>query len=385
MEERIYFATSWVTDNDPERLRAASTDYPADILQTYLQLPQALPDRVRNLALDLTVAEPTPYDKAIALESYLRQFPYSLEVEKPPPGADVADYFLFEAKEGYCDYYATAMTVMARAIGLPARFVIGYASGYYDVEEAVYQITEAEAHSWTQIYFPGTGWVNFEPTAGRPAIDRESAPAGRAGPASPAPAGSALEEDELANEAGWPTFRLDDLTRVHPFWWGLLALLALFIVANIDFWRLRLLQPAALTEALYQRLVARAVQTGLPAQPGDTPYEFARNFVTYIHQEIPKSRLARFRVSAFWRPVIYPVDEPTFRGVHQLAHIFVHQKYAPPDKFSYDKDDLLVIWEELEPELTRAARILSLTRRYPKLLSRQNGAMRPGDPHDAAQ
>ena len=374
LAERSYEATSWIFEADPDQLRAAGTDYPPDISQSYLQLPLRLPDRVRNLALDLTVTEPTPYDKALALESYLRRYPYNLEVSKPPVGADVTDYFLFELQEGYCDYYATSMVVLARAAGLPARFVIGYVSGNYDVQQAAYLVTEAEAHSWAQIYFPELGWIDFEPTAGRAAISREHDPIERRTEEVPLEDLSLIMEDQGQII---PTNPLDllRLPQVHPFWWGLLALILLFIVANIDFWRLRLQKPAKLSETLYQRLAKQAGQIGLPTRPGDTPYEFAGNLVAYIQGEIPKSRLARFRVAGFWRLEIHPIDEPTYRGVYDLARIFVRRQYAPPERFSYDRDDLLIIWEDLGPELTRAGRILRLTRRYPKLFRRRNGRL----------
>ena len=78
----------------------------------------------------------------------------------------------FDLQKGYCDYYATSMMVLARAAGLPARMVIGYSSGSYDVGLEVYVVTEAQAHSWVEIYFPDYGWVEFEPTAGRPTRER---------------------------------------------------------------------------------------------------------------------------------------------------------------------------------------------------------------------
>jgi hypothetical protein len=95
-----------------------------------------------------------------------------LEVEPPPPGRDVVDHFLFTARQGYCDYYATSMVVLARAVGLPARMVIGYASGEYYAPTAEYIVRQEDAHSWAEVYFAGIGWVEFEPTASQPAIER---------------------------------------------------------------------------------------------------------------------------------------------------------------------------------------------------------------------
>lgn len=156
-----------------DELRNASTEYPEEIRDRYLQLPGELPGRVVQLAKQIAREKPTPYDKAKAIESYLRtNYPYDLEVPAPPGDEDVADYFIFELRRGYCDYYATAMVVMARANGLPSRFVSGYASGSYDAPNARYRVRELDAHSWPEIYFPGIGWIEFEPTASQPEIER---------------------------------------------------------------------------------------------------------------------------------------------------------------------------------------------------------------------
>jgi transglutaminase-like putative cysteine protease len=368
LEGESYIAQSWLVEPTPDQLRAAGTDYPTYISDNYLHLPRTLPTRVRSLALEVAARAPTsPYDKALELENYLREFPYNLDINKPPSGSDITEYFLFELQEGYCDYYATTMTVMARAIGLPARFVVGYVTGSYDPTAAAYIISEAEAHSWTQIYFPDIGWVNFEPTAGRPAIVREVAVEddgfnnqGNLGVQS---AGN--NSDDIPIRRSWWRFNLNDLPPVHPLWWGVLVVVGLFVIANFDFWRLRLLKPEVLSTTLYQRLLNRAEQAGLHPPPGDTPYEFAHEFTRYLFREIPKSRLAHFRVQEFWRWEIHAIDEPTYRGISQLADQFVRQQYAPPERFPADRDALLSIWEELGPELNRATRILWLTRRYP--------------------
>jgi transglutaminase-like putative cysteine protease len=167
-----YTAVSYVPQVSASRLRAAAGDYPSGITGRYLQLPESTPERVLALARELTRAAPTPYDRAVSIESYLRTFPYTLEVEPPPFGRDVADYFLFTTQQGYCDYYATSMVVLARAAGLPARMVVGYASGDYDPQTAEYIVRQEHAHSWAEIYFAGIGWVEFEPTAAQPLILR---------------------------------------------------------------------------------------------------------------------------------------------------------------------------------------------------------------------
>ena len=159
-----------------EQLRAASTEYPNHIRDVYFSLPNTVPERVHELAQEITRGKETPYDKAKAIETYLRtNYPYDLEIGAPPEGQDVADYFLFDLKRGYCDYYATAMVVLARSSRLPARFVSGYAPGEYDAPNAQYIIRELHAHSWAEVYFPEIGWVEFEPTGHEPEIVREEA------------------------------------------------------------------------------------------------------------------------------------------------------------------------------------------------------------------
>ncbi|MEE8390084.1 MAG: transglutaminase domain-containing protein, partial [Anaerolineae bacterium] len=115
IEASTYQADSLVPAAGEEQLRSAGSDYPEWVRNRYLSLPDWLPDRVLVLARDLTATEPTPYDRALAIESYLRAFPYSLDVPLPPPDQDVVDYFIFDLRRGYCDYYATAMVVLARA------------------------------------------------------------------------------------------------------------------------------------------------------------------------------------------------------------------------------------------------------------------------------
>ncbi|RME55203.1 MAG: transglutaminase domain-containing protein, partial [Caldilineae bacterium] len=166
-------------------------------LQIHLQLPDTITDRTRDLAAALTREASTPYDKASAIEAYLRTLPYDLEVPGPPANADVADFFLFDLGRGYCDYYTTAFVVLARLNGLPARFATGYISVYWNFEEQAWTITEAEAHSWPEVYFPDLGWIPFEPTAGRPPLERVAAPTftpAEGGAPLPPPAEEALPE-----------------------------------------------------------------------------------------------------------------------------------------------------------------------------------------------
>jgi hypothetical protein len=161
---------------DAESLRQGHTSYPTWVTPRYLQLPDSLPERVRLLADDITQNATTPYDKAVAIEQYLRQIPYNDQIAGPAPDQDGVDYFLFESKQGYCEYYASAMVVMLRSVGVPARYVRGYSQGLKG-DDGLYHVQEKDGHAWPEVFFPGYGWVEFEPTAGQPEVVRPNSQA----------------------------------------------------------------------------------------------------------------------------------------------------------------------------------------------------------------
>jgi transglutaminase-like putative cysteine protease len=165
-----YAVEAFASRASSEELRTAVTDLP-DWVNRYLQVPD-LPKRVSDLATTIGRGRRTAYDKAQAVETFLRKYPYTLEVKTAPPDRDAIEYFLFEGKQGYCDYFATAMVVLLRAQGIPARLATGYVTGTYDPESSRYLITEEEAHSWPEVFFPGYGWIPFEPSGYRPPIVR---------------------------------------------------------------------------------------------------------------------------------------------------------------------------------------------------------------------
>ncbi len=136
------------------------------IKDRYLGLPNELPDRVYQLAQDLTKDYSTKYEKLKAIEQYLiANYTYTLNVDSLPEGKDFADYFLFESKQGYCTYYATAMAVLGRCIGIPTRYVEGYLGVFDKKDGDMYLVTNSQAHAWAEAYFEGVGWIPFEATA----------------------------------------------------------------------------------------------------------------------------------------------------------------------------------------------------------------------------
>lgn len=135
------------------------------IYSRYTILPDTITGRVRQLAEELTKDEDNNYDKAKAIEIYLsNNYPYTLSPGNPPRRQDFVDYFLFEGKEGYCTYYASAMTVLLRCIDIPARYVEGYILPPEN-ENGVFKVTNEQAHAWVEVYFEGFGWIPFEPTS----------------------------------------------------------------------------------------------------------------------------------------------------------------------------------------------------------------------------
>lgn len=181
-----YIVVSSISAADIASLSSAGTQIPPYIREKYLALPDTVTDRTRKLAQTITADSKTTYDKARAIETYLRtHITYNADVDPIPAGVDGVDYFLFDRPEGYCNYYASAMAVLARSVGIPARVASGYAVGSAS-DDGYYHIKEANAHSWPELYFGELGWIEFEPTTSQPEISR------------PVPQTDANRSDELS-------------------------------------------------------------------------------------------------------------------------------------------------------------------------------------------
>ena len=171
------------------QLRDAGETYPDWVTGHYLQLPDDLSPEIVDLAQRITARAKTPYDEVNAITRYLRNnITYSSTAENPPAGRDPLDWFLFDSRKGFCNYYATAEVILLRSVGIPARLVVGFAQGEFDPPNH-YMVRQGDAHAWPEVYFPGNGWVEFEPTTSQPPLLRplgESlSSAGQAGTATP--------------------------------------------------------------------------------------------------------------------------------------------------------------------------------------------------------
>lgn len=164
---------------DVHALRNVSSKDPEAIVNRYTQLPTQLPERVAQLADELAGHIDNRFDQAKAIENYFHTdehgFVYQLsDVPIPQDNEDYVDQFLFDTKAGYCDNYSTSMVVMLRTLDIPARWVKGFTSGEKKAEQVsraddiynVYEVTNKNAHSWVEVYFPEIGWIPFEPTKG---------------------------------------------------------------------------------------------------------------------------------------------------------------------------------------------------------------------------
>jgi protein-glutamine gamma-glutamyltransferase len=158
-----YEGTSVLPIVPPAHLRVASVVFPEPIVKTYLQVPELDP-RIKQLALEITAKAPTEYDKASAIELYLKtHYQYSLNLTGKQTDDPLA-YFLFTRRSGHCEYFAAAMTVMLRDVGIPARYVGGFLPGEYNDVGGDWIVRASDAHTWVEVFFPGYGWITFDPT-----------------------------------------------------------------------------------------------------------------------------------------------------------------------------------------------------------------------------
>jgi Transglutaminase-like superfamily len=281
-----YDVQSLIPVIDDKTLRGSGQDYPSWVAQRYLSLPPEVPTRVKQLAIQLTATEPTLYDRAHAIEQYLRTFPYTLDVPHPPANQDLVDYFLFDLRKGYCDYYASAMVVLARAAGIPARLAIGYASGVYNQNSRRFIVTQADAHSWVEVYFPGTGWVPFEPTAGLPAINRTGQLTPAITPTESVPVTQSKSEGVGFGNIG----RFVGLILI-----AVVVGTALTLIISDEIY-LRLLKPQQAAREVYRRLSRYSKLMKTPLDGGETPYELAASLAGRISEITGTKRLDQIAV-----------------------------------------------------------------------------------------
>ncbi len=164
----LYEADSDLAMPGPEALRSASTSYSPEYQLKYLQLPPRLDTRIPQLARQVTASANNNYDRAALLERYLMtNYGYTLQLPRVTRQDPLAD-FLFVRKRGHCEYFASSMGIMLRTLGIPSRLVNGFRTTEFNDVTSNYVIRASSAHSWVEAYFPGYGWISFDPTPGAP-------------------------------------------------------------------------------------------------------------------------------------------------------------------------------------------------------------------------
>jgi transglutaminase-like putative cysteine protease len=174
-ENEAYQSESYFIPLTIEMLQNAGDNYPARIERVYLQLPEDFSERFHMLAEAITDGLDSDFEKTLAITDYLReQMIYSTEMGEISENLDPVFWFLFEGKNGTCNYYASAEVLMLRSIGIPARLGVGYAQGVEIEKNKVFEVRSKDSHAWPEVYFPHVGWVIFEPTSAQPAVQFSS-------------------------------------------------------------------------------------------------------------------------------------------------------------------------------------------------------------------
>ncbi|MGE5496147.1 MAG: transglutaminase domain-containing protein [Burkholderiales bacterium] len=307
-----------LTENEPD----GSWD---GICSEYLQLPDSLPNSVYETAAQITRGCKTPYEKAKAIENWLaKNCRYTLTPGIPPENMDFVEYFL-QKREGYCVYFASAMTVLARAEGLPARFVTGYALKRNPATTAgnSFLATNATAHAWTEIYFKGIGWLTFDASGwnfDENAVIDQNTPGGQVASPTPAPTPDVLSENDAdaANGGGMSAEFKATLVAVTciAVALGLFMAVRVFLLTGSGYYR-RLCRkyPTAgeRLSACYAKILRQVSFLGLRQETCDTITSFARRVDEYLRSE---------EMTAACIPVIkmrFRLEEPSDADVEKMC------------------------------------------------------------------
>jgi len=347
MEDQPYTVTGQASTASPDQLATAGTEYPAWVTARYLQLPGTVTAQTRSLAAQIArdAGATTPFAVAVALQDDLRgRIRYVEDIAEPPEGRDVVDFVLFETREGYCEYYASAMVVMLRSLDIPARIVAGYYPAAYDEASAGFLYRQRNAHAWVEVFIPAYGWIAFEPTAsqparaygepGDPALTPTSAPSPtpaalptqaptpRAAPTATAAAAGAVDATDGDGDGSGAVARW--IVRGVGIGLGVAGLAAATVVLA---WRRGLggLSPLA---AHWARVRKAGRWAGVTGDLTMTPNEYA----DALGRAVPRS-LAPAR---------------------QVAESYTRERYGPPGAVSSDTGQARQAWHETRRAMVRA-------------------------------
>lgn len=350
-----YQVSSRISLADATSLRNTSTSYPQWVTDRYLQLPTTVTPETIALAAELTTGYDAPFDKAVAIRDYLRtNIRYNDQIDAAPEGIDPVHYTLFDIQEGYCNYYAAAMTIMLRSQGVPSRVVSGYAIGEYDEPTSSYRVRSSNLHTWVEAYFPGYGWIQFEPTASIPVFDRpEGDGAGGDAFATGAGALNQAERDRFLMPE-----EMDDFERANGLLdeasptggglfsnvsaWQVIVALVILGLAGVALYLANRYNAKIESDVdkSFSRLGSWSGRLGLRWQPNQTPYESAELLVSAV-----------------------PAGQEPVRNLTQQ---YVEKRFSP-QQHEADDFDPRQEWRVLRPLLVRESIV-----RYLDRLNRRN-------------
>jgi transglutaminase-like putative cysteine protease len=316
------------------------------IQEYYLQKPGDLSSEVLATARKWTDGAKNTYNAVADLQAHLSDtanFTYSLTNDPVPSNMDAVTWLL-HTRKGFCTYYATAMVVMARLLGIPARMVNGFSQGHYDMQKNAWVVDGSDAHSWVQIYFPGYGWINFDPTPGFsssnattpgntpvPRVTQTPAPSNPTATSKPTPRSQptpALNQPGKNNQASTiGTFAGGNLL----MGFSLIILLCSFVVLSLSIARYRTKRvPRSLATAVYTRLCRVASLVGSPPSAWQTPYEYTFT----LSKRFPQASSA----------------------LRRLADLFVRERWASPEQAPIlaEERDLERLWPHLRNTILRS-------------------------------
>jgi hypothetical protein len=337
-----YDINAFVGTVTPDEMRSADAEPYPNWVQQYLQLPEGLPERIGVTARDITErtaaasGESSTYDSAKAIEAYLRDFLVTYDVPDTPPGRDTVDYFLFETQKGYFDYHASAMVVMLRTLGIPSRMGVGFVvdEGDLDREGTAYIVRDRNTYAWAEVYFPGQGWVIFNPSGDRPenlnpeVVEAPEVPEG-IDPALlenlPVGADPIFDIPPEAFGAGGPATAPPPSSGSYSplVGIGIAAVVAMLSGAVFLGWQ-RSVRGLPYAEAHWEKLVRLSSWAGYPPQPGQTPVEFARGL-----QRVNRG----------------------LRGVSVLAAVYCRSRFAHREPSQEERERIGELWPDMRGAL----------------------------------
>jgi transglutaminase-like putative cysteine protease len=281
-----YSAVGLVSTASSDILGALGDDYPSWVTDRYLQLPDDLPSSVRELAAKITSPDSSPYDNALSIEDYLRRYPVEFTETASPGNTDAVSYFLFEQKRGHPLYHASAMVVLLRTLGIPARLAVGFALSSCNDESGV-SVDGSNALAWPEVYFPGAGWIAFSPSQAYPRQSMQGTES-MLDPSDSASARQVLDslpandrqKTPVDESAAAGTTASEDtgsgglLLRLTPFL--VLATLSLAVVVTMRYTWNRGMSSLSYPAQLWEKTRRLSSWAGGGPQPSQTPREFLR-------------------------------------------------------------------------------------------------------------